>query len=138
MIIPFKINGTDFYDGCYERYASTTGLVKLAQEYDPDLDSGRKIFARQEEPAVRDILNRWADEIMLGLSSLTHIFNPGCIILGGGVMAQPLILDLIQARVAKFIMPSYAHVQIKLAALGNSAGLLGANYLAAEAYRKTI
>ena len=133
-----KINGTDFYDGCYERYASTTGLVKLAREYDPDLDSGRKIFARQEEPAVREILNRWADEIMLGLSSLTHIFNPGCIILGGGVMAQPLILDLIQARVAKFIMPSYAHVQIKLAALGNSAGLLGANYLAAEAYRKTI
>ena len=133
-----KINGSDFYDGCYERYASTTGLIKMAQEYDPDLDSGRKIFARTEDPAIQQILNRWADEIMLGLSSLTHIFNPGCIILGGGIMTQPLILDMIQARVAKFIMPSYAHVQIKLAALGNSAGLLGANYLAAEAYRKTI
>ena len=127
-----KINGTDFYDGCYERYASTTGLIKMAQNYDPSLDSGRKIFARLEDPAIREILNHWVDEIMLGLSSLTHIFNPGCIILGGGIMSQPLILDMIQERISKFIMPSFAHVQINPAALGNSAGLLGANYLAAE------
>ena len=127
-----KINGTDFYDGCYERYASTTGLIKMAQNYDPSLDSGRKIFARLEDPAIREILNHWVDEIMLGLSSLTHIFNPGCIILGGGIMSQPLIRDMIQERISKFIMPSFAHVQIKPAALGNSAGLLGANYLAAE------
>ena len=53
------------------------GLVKMAQEYDPSLDSGRKIFARPEDPAIQKILNRWVDEIMLGLSSLTHIFNPG-------------------------------------------------------------
>ena len=127
-----KINGTDFYDGCYERYASTTGLIKMARKYDPSLDSGRKLFARLEDPAIREILNHWVDEIMLGLSSLTHIFNPGCIILGGGIMSQPLILDMIQERISKFIMPSFAHVQIKPAALGNSAGLLGANYLAAE------
>ena len=127
-----KINGTDFYDGCYERYASTTGLIKMAQKYDPSLDSGRKIFARLEDPAIQEILNHWVDEIMLGLSSLTHIFNPGCIILGGGIMSQPLIRDMIQERISKFIMPSFAHVQIKPAALGNSAGLLGANYLAAE------
>ena len=128
-----KLNGSDFYDGCYERYASTTGLVKMAQEYDPSLDSGRKIFARPEDPAIQKILNRWVDEIMLGLSSLTHIFNPGCIILGGGIMSQPLILEMIRERVNRFIMPSYAHVQIKSAALGNSAGLLGANYLASQA-----
>lgn len=132
-----KLNGTDFYDGCYERYASTTGLVKMAQEYDEALDSGRKIFAHLDDPQVMNIISRWVDEIMLGLSSLTHIFNPGCIILGGGIMSQPLILEMIRERVPKFIMPSLAHVQIELAALGNSAGLLGANYLAAQACRKT-
>ena len=131
-----KLNGSDFYDGCYERYASTTGLIKMAQEYDPALDSGRKIFARLEDPTIQQILNRWVDEIMLGLSSLTHIFNPACIILGGGIMAQPLILQMIRERVNRFIMPSYAHVQIFPAALGNSAGLLGANYLAASACTK--
>ena len=127
-----RINSTGFFDGCYERYASTTALVKMAMAYDPELDNGRKIFDRLEDPQVLDILDRWVDEIMLGLSSLTHIFNPSCIILGGGIMVQPLILEKIRQKVSKYIMPSFSHVAIKPAELGNSAGLLGANYLAVQ------
>ena len=127
-----KISGRDYFDGCYERYASTTALVKMAMAYDPELDNGRKIFARLEDPKVQEILDRWVDEIMLGLSSLTHIFNPSCIILGGGIMVQPLIMEKIRQKVGKYIMPSFARVVIQPAALGNSAGLLGANHLAVE------
>ena len=127
-----KINGRDFYDGCYERYASTTALVQMAKAYDPELDNGRKIFTRLEDPKVMEILDSWVDEIMLGLSSLTHIFNPSCIILGGGIMVQPLIMEKIRQKKSKFIMPSFAHVEILPAELGNSAGLLGANYLAVQ------
>ena len=123
---------TDFYDGCYERYASTTALVKKAMEYDSTLDNGKKIFARINEPAVMDILDAWIDEIMLGLATLSHIFNPSCIIVGGGIMVQPLILEKIQEKVAQYIMPSFAHVNILPAKLGNSAGLLGAHHLAAK------
>lgn len=127
-----KLNGSSFYDGCYERYASTTGLVQMAKAYDPALDNGRKIFARLDDPKIREILDRWTDEIMLGLSSLTHIFNPACIVLGGGIMVQPLIMELIREKVNRFIMPSFAHVDIRPAELGNSAGLLGACYLAMQ------
>ena len=127
-----RINSSNFFDGCYERYASTTALVKMAMAYDPELDNGRKIFARLEDPKVMAILDSWVDEIMLGLSSLTHIFNPSCIILGGGIMVQPLILEKIRQKVSKYIMPSFSHVAIKPAELGNSAGLLGANYLAVQ------
>ena len=45
-------------------------------------------------------------------------------------MVQPLILEKIQAKIPKYIMPSFSHVVIKPAALGNNAGLLGAYYLA--------
>ena len=127
-----RLTGRSFIDGCYERYASTTGLVRMAMAYDPQLDNGRKIFARLDDPKVREILDRWVDEIMLGLSSLTHIFNPACIVLGGGIMVQPLILELIREKISRFIMPSFAQVDIRPAELGNTAGLLGACHLAAR------
>lgn len=127
-----RLCGTDYFDGCYEKYASTTGLVKLAAEYNSSLDNGRKIFASLDDPKVMEILDSWTDEIMLGLATLTHIYNPSCIILGGGIMEQPLIQEKIAAKKERFIMPSFAHVQLIPAALGNSAGLLGANYLAVE------
>lgn len=132
-----KIHQKDFFDGCYERYASTTALVQKAKAYDPDLDNGRKIFERLDDPTIQEILDEWVDEIMLGLSSLTHIFNPSCIILGGGIMVQPLIMEKIQQKIPDYIMPSFCHVQIKPAALGNNAGLLGAYYLA-KSYCETL
>ena len=120
----------DFFEGCYERYASTTALVKKAMEYDPSLDNGKKIFAQIDNPQVMDILDAWVDEIMMGLATLTHIFNPSCIIVGGGVMVQPLIIEKMHQKIAQYIMPSFAHVKILPAKLGNTAGLLGANHLA--------
>ena len=38
--------------GCYEKYASTTALVRKAMAYNRDLDNGRKIFARLDDPKV--------------------------------------------------------------------------------------
>ena len=125
-----RLAGNDYFDGCYEKYASTTGLVKMAMEYNPELNNGRKIFENLDDPKVNEILDRWVDEIMLGLATLTHIYNPPCIILGGGIMVQPLIMRKIEEKKSRFIMPSFAHVNLIPASLGNSAGLLGANYLA--------
>lgn len=131
-----KIHQKDFFDGCYERYASTTALVQKAKAYDPALENGRKIFEHLDDAEVQKILDDWVDEIMLGLSSLTHIFNPSCIILGGGIMVQPLIMEKIQEKIPRYIMPSFSHVAVKPAALGNTAGLLGANHLAKKYYEK--
>ncbi len=127
-----RLAGNDYFDGCYEKYASTTGLVKMAMEYNPELNNGRKIFENLDDPKVNEILDCWVDEIMLGLATLTHIYNPPCIILGGGIMVQPLIMKKIEEKKSRFIMPSFAHVNLIPAALGNSAGLLGANYLASK------
>ena len=48
--------------------------------YNRDLDNGRKICARLDDPKVRDIVNSWIDEIVYGLISVIHIFNPSCIV----------------------------------------------------------
>lgn len=119
----------DIFSGCYERYASATALVKSAMETDPALTDGRTIFAHQEEPAVKKIIDRWIMEIVYGLITVVHMINPSCIILGGGVMNQPYVLQQIQEKLYQNIMPSFGHVEVKKAELGNQAGMLGAAVL---------
>lgn len=116
--------------GCWERYASTSALVRAAKELDPALDSGRAIFAAAEQgnAAVLDLLDRWMDEIAEGLAGLVHIFNPQCILIGGGVSAQQdLLIDPLARRVRDKVMPAFAReLDIRAAALKNDAGLVGA------------
>lgn len=119
----------DFFDGCYERYASTTALVEKVSRVYPDLTNGRRIFEQLGNPSVKTLVDEWIDEIILGLISVIHIFNPACIVLGGGIMVQPYITEGIQKKLYSRIMPSFSHVQIHKASLGNSAGLLGIHYL---------
>ena len=133
-----KLTGTDLFDGCYERYASTTALVKKVSAFDASLTNGREIFANLERPEIQKLISEWIDEIVLGLSTLIHIFNPSCIVLGGGIMVQPYILEQIRLRIPHMVMSSFAHVQIYSAKLGNSAGLLGAYYLASLKLQNTF
>lgn len=126
----------DVFDGCYERFASTSALVRSAQALDPSLTNGRVIFSRLQEPLVHKLVDQWIDEILLGLITITHIFNPPCIVLGGGIMVQPYITERIQLLLKDRIMPSFAHVKILPAQLGNCAGLLGIHYLTREYIRR--
>lgn len=125
-----RIEG-DPFSGCYEKYASATALVARARKLDESLVNGRKIFERIGEAEVQAVVDEWTDEIVHGLVSLIHIFNPSCVVLGGGVMAQPLILEQVREKTEKRIMSSFRDVVINQAELGNQAGLLGAASLGA-------
>ena len=74
--------------GCFERYASASALVRQAQRLDPSLDSGRAIFRRLREPRVKAVVDSWLREIVYGLASLIHLWDPDCLALCGGVMQQ--------------------------------------------------
>lgn len=132
LIHPQAVKENDPFSGCYENYASTTALVRQAKKYDRELDNGRKIFEEMENPAVRRIVDDWIDEIVYGLKTLIHIFNPPCVILGGGVMAQPYIVEEVKKKTMGLIMSSFRNVEVKRALLGNQAGILGAAYLASK------
>lgn len=121
--------GQDMFSGCYEKYASVTALVKNTMRYDASLSNGRKIFEEFDNPDVKKIVDCWISEIIYGLTTIIHMLNPECIILGGGIMEQPYILGQLCERLYPCIMPSFRHVQIEKAALGNRAGMLGASVL---------
>lgn len=124
-----RILGKDMFTGCYEKYASVTALVNSALRVDASLTSGRKIFERIGEPEVKEVVDRWILEIIYGLTTIIHMLNPACVILGGGVMEQPYVLERLREQLYQHIMPSYHHVMIEKAALGNRAGMLGAAVL---------
>ena len=117
--------------GCYEAYASTTALIRTVKENSGLKLSGREIFgAIKQNSSVESAVIDWIHEVMWGLVSLIHIFNPPCIILGGGIMNEAFILNEIQKSINAYIMKSYQHVEIKQASLGNTAGLQGMIHLA--------
>lgn len=114
--------------GCYEMYASTTALVKKAQEINTDFIDGRVIFERinQGDNSLEKVLENWILEVALGLTSLIHIFNPSAIIIGGGVMEQENLVNKISDKVKELMMESFSDVKLMKASLGNKAGVLGA------------
>ncbi|WP_210469818.1 ROK family protein [Sporosarcina sp. 6E9] len=114
--------------GCYEMYGSTTALVRNALEVNAEYVNGRKIFeglAKGDEQ-LEKVLQDWVLEVSYGLVSLTHIFNPPAIIIGGGVMEQERLVELVRTKVKELIIDSFSDVEILKAELGNKAGLLGA------------
>lgn len=116
--------------GSYERYASTTALVKRVSARFPELTDGRAIFARLENQDVRAEVDGWISEISYGLVSLIHAFDPEAVVLGGGVMKQEYIQQQLNGRLQALLKPSFRGCRLIPAQLGNQAGLMGAGYLA--------
>ncbi len=122
------------FSGCYEKYASTTALVAKARAFDPSITDGRVLFSRIAEPEIQTLIDGWIMEIVYGLVTITHMLNPSCIVLGGGVMEQPYLLPKIRELFYQNIMPSFRSVKVKKAELGNKAGMTGAGILAQQLY----
>lgn len=126
--------------GCYERYAATTALIRMVQEAYDDLNikeakediNGILIFdyMRKGNPGIKAIIDEWIEHIATGLVSLTHIFNPSCIVIGGAVCQQEAFFMIpLREKILARIMPCFREgLEIQAAELKNDAGLIGAVY----------
>lgn len=112
--------------GCYTEYASVTALLDKCRAIDYRIKDGFDIFASFDNPHIKMEIDAWVDEIVLGLTSVVHIFNPPAIILGGGVMKEKYLTGEIERKLRDAVMPGYKDVCVLPAALGNKAGLMGA------------
>ncbi len=135
--------------GCWERYASGSGLAMLAREAatghrlhdvvrhaggDPQAVRGEHVQAAAsagdaEALAVIDDFARW---VALGLANLTNAFDPELFVLGGGLAAgAELYLDPIRRWYDQLLyQPNLREIpRIEFATWGPLAGAVGAALL---------
>lgn len=136
LLHPEQMQADVEFSGCYEKCASATALVKKAIEVDASLDNGRKIFEAFDRPEIKAVIDGWIDEIVYGLVTLIHIFNPSDILLGGGVLSQPYVISEVKKRVDEKISPGFRGTTIRQTSLGNQAGMMGALWLAQQKIEK--
>ncbi|MBD5083436.1 MAG: ROK family protein [Clostridiales bacterium] len=121
-------------EGCFEQYASATALVNAVKKVTGKELNGFEIFQEENfnNPEIRHVIDSWIDEIIIGLKSLINVFNPSLIVLGGGIMNEKYIIDLIDRKIYKQLMESFRKVNIVNTKLGNNAGMLGVAYEASK------
>lgn len=119
--------------GCYEQFASTSALLRRVEEKTGMRRTGKELFAPDGGilPFAEEAVREWTEHVALGLGGLCHAFDPEGIVLGGGIMQEKSLFRSVCQHFPKYVMPSYRHVVLKQAELGNQAGLYGA-YLAAN------
>lgn len=134
--------------GCWERYASATGLIqqtKRAMEAHPESAlhqfaaehgvEGRTAFQAAEagDETALAVCRDYVNYLASGLASLINVLRPEAVAIGGGVAAAPerLLLEPLREAVAKesFSRHGGRITRILPAELGNDAGIIGAAML---------
>ncbi|MDH6365285.1 glucokinase [Enterococcus sp. PF1-24] len=137
--------------GCLETVSSATGVVRvarqLAEEYAGDsklkamLDDGQAItskdvfdFAKEEDDFAIMVVDKVCFYLGLACGNLGNTLNPASIVIGGGVSAAGEFLrSRVETYFQEFTFPQVTEsTQIKLAELGNDAGVIGAASLALQ------
>ena len=132
--------------GCFEAYASATGIIREAESrlkvnknnliY--EITKGREIeakdvfdAAKQNDALALDIVSDVADNLALGIANILNIIDPEIIVIGGGVaLAGDFLFEKIKNNLPKYALaPVLENLVIKEAILGNDAGIYGAAYL---------
>ncbi|HZQ28424.1 MAG TPA: ROK family protein [Acidimicrobiales bacterium] len=136
--------------GCWERFASGSGLGRMARDAamagraarvldladgDAEAVRGEHVTQACEEgdAEAKEIMAQFAWWLALGLVNLAYLLDPEVFVLGGGLVASGGVL-LDPARVAfAELLAGVTHrpvVRIEVAALGERAGAIGAALLA--------
>ncbi|MGM9974890.1 MAG: ROK family protein [Clostridiaceae bacterium] len=125
--------------GCFERYASTSALIRgylrEAQKEGLNISSitGEEIMekVKEEESLALKVYKRFLKNLVRGLVSLTHVLDPGLIVIGGGISSQgkPFFEEVNELFREQVITTYRKGTEIVPAKLKNDAGLYGACYL---------
>ncbi len=124
--------------GCYEQYASTTALIRMATEKIDTSDDALSVIYRQNgeingktffqalkqgSAIALQVFEEYTDWLASGIVSVINIFDPDVIVLSGGISKdREYILEALHRKV-------HFNTPIEVSILQNDAGSLGAAML---------
>ena len=132
--------------GCFEAYASATALVNMTKEKlaackdtlmwemcgnDLNKADARIAFAamKKGDRAGKEVVDMYISYLACGITNMINIFQPEVLLIGGGVcnekdyLLKPLT-EIVNAD--QYTRNQAVKTEIKIAALGNDAGIVGA------------
>ncbi|NAS17580.1 ROK family protein [Clostridium butyricum] len=133
--------------GCFEAYSSATALILAAKnkaeenkdsllyklvEGDMEKMNAKVPFDADQagDKAGHEVIEEYLDYLAVGVANLINIFKPEAILLGGGICKQGENLTTpLKARIKDLAYAGDLRTEIKIASLGNDAGLIGAAML---------
>jgi glucokinase len=138
--------------GCLEAYVGGWAIADRAQERvrsDPSAGVALRLragsigaidaktvgdAARARDPLAEELMRETSEYLASGVAGLVNAFNPGLVLLGGGVIeGWPELVEAVAARVRTDCQPPAAEaVRVSRVALGGNAILIGAAALAGD------
>lgn len=138
--------------GCWEAYSSATALVKMTEEKIAECEksgkktlmtemaaergkiSGRTSFdaMRAGDEAAKEVVDSYIHYLACGIANIINIFQPEVLSIGGGISNKKdnLLLPLIPlVRTETYGTSIVRETDIRIATLGNDAGIIGAALL---------
>lgn len=111
---------------------STSALVARVYEATGEKLNGREIFAKVDDPMYYAIVEGWISYLALGVYNLMSAVNPETILIGGGVSANPLVLEILKEKLQQFPMWHTFYCEVDVCKHYNDAGMIGACYSIAK------
>lgn len=136
--------------GCWEAYSSATGLIDMTKEklyqtkdtimwnlIDGDIEKVNGLTAfdasRKNDKAGQEIVDKYISYLACGITNMINIFQPEILCIGGGVCGEgDYLLKPLEKLVYKNVYGydyQAKNTKIKIATLGNDAGIIGAALL---------
>ncbi len=132
--------------GCIDQCASATGIVRKAEKLLASVDqpSALRDFetltakeicdcAKEKDPLAIRVIEECMYPLGVGLAYFSHAFDPEMYVIGGGVsLAGEVIIKAVQKGYQEQFFLTKKKADIRLAELGNDAGITGACALIAK------
>lgn len=141
--------------GCLEQYASAKNVVRLARDLAKEYEESSKLkeeidqeknidskrifdLAKTEDDFALKVVDQFAHYLGISLANIANLLNPSIIVLGGGLSKSgEFLVEQVERKMSPHLFePIRDKTELRLAELGNDAGVIGAASLLLEGLKK--
>jgi fructokinase len=121
--------------GCIETFLSGGALARtyrhqIGREPDPPVDAPWVAEAATDgDPAARAALDKYVNRLARALAHIINVFDPDCIVLGGGVSNVDALYDAVPKLWARWVFGNEVTTPLVKNLHGDSSGVRGAAWL---------